>query len=175
MFEKGEYIVYGVTGVCQVMDIVTMESESTAKGRLYYVLHPYYQKAGKIFTPVDNKKMNMRKIIEKEEAYELIDQIPGIESLKVTDDRLCESLYKECIRSCDCRELVKMLKTIYVRMQERLAQGKKITAADERNLKIAEENLYSELSIPLGIPVSQMADYIKERIGFLKECREHIL
>ena len=35
---------------------------------------------------------------------------------------------------------------------------------DERYLKLAEENLYSELSIPLGIPKERMAEYIASRI-----------
>lgn len=41
----------------------------------------------------------------------------------------------------------------------RLKQGKKITATDERYLRMAEGNLYSELSIALGIPESGMEDY----------------
>ena len=47
----------------------------------------------------------------------------------------------------------------------RLKQGKKITATDERYLRMAEGNLYSELSIALGIPESGMEDYIMYQIN----------
>ena len=40
MFEKGEYIVYGTTGVCQVMDITTMKQKEALQTKLYYVLEP---------------------------------------------------------------------------------------------------------------------------------------
>ena len=51
MFEKGDYIVYGTTGVCQIEDITTMDPLQTGSGRLFYVLVPSSQKGGKIFTP----------------------------------------------------------------------------------------------------------------------------
>ena len=72
--------------------------------------------------------------------------------------------YKECIRSCECRELIRIIKTIYIRKKERLSQGKKVTAVDERYLRLAEENLYSELSLLLGIPKNRMEHYITVRM-----------
>ena len=40
MYEKGQYIVYGIRGVCQVADIITIDHPVGPKGRLYYELHP---------------------------------------------------------------------------------------------------------------------------------------
>ena len=51
-----------------------------------------------------------------------------------------------------------------MRKQERLAQGKKTTAMDERYLRLAEENLYSELSLALGVPKEEMEAYITKRM-----------
>ena len=36
MYEKGQYIVYGIRGVCQVADIITIDHPVGPKGRLYY-------------------------------------------------------------------------------------------------------------------------------------------
>ena len=41
MFQKGDYIVYGSTGVCEVMDVTTVEMTGVEKDRLYYILHRY--------------------------------------------------------------------------------------------------------------------------------------
>ncbi|MBD5465586.1 MAG: CarD family transcriptional regulator [Lachnospiraceae bacterium] len=164
MFEKGEYVVYGSKGVCEVVDVTTMDLEGVPKDRLYYVLHPYDQKEGRIFTPVDNEKTVIRRIISKKEADTLIDEIPNIDELWISNDKLRELKYKECIRSCECREWIRIMKTLYQRGQERLASGKKITATDSRYLKQAEENLYSELSISLNIPREQMEQYIADKI-----------
>lgn len=164
MFKTGDYIVYGHCGICKVMGTTTLEIEGIPKNRLYYVLSQDGKTDGKIFTPVNNEKTVMRKILTEEEAEQLIDRIPNVKILDINDDRQREEKYKECIRSCECIELVRIIKTVYVRKQARMKQGKKITSVDEHYLKMAEENLYSELSVLLGIPKSKMEAYITSRI-----------
>ena len=75
MFEKGEYIVYGTTGVCQVMDITTMKQKEALQAKLYYVLEPVSSPGGKILTPVEENKNPMRRIVTREEADRLIQKI----------------------------------------------------------------------------------------------------
>ena len=164
MFKKGEYIVYGTSGVCQVEDITTMDMRGVPADRLFYVLAPSSQKGGKIFTPVDNEKTSMRRVITRDEASRLIDEIPKIEELWISNEKLREAQYKECMRSCDCKEWIKIIKTLYLRKRARSAQGKKITSTDEKYLRMAEEYLYSELEIPLGIPKEKVEEYITGRI-----------
>lgn len=164
MFDRGDYIIYGTSGVCQVEDITTMNMKGIPRDRLYYVLNPSSQKGGKIYTPVDNTKALMRPVLTQEEAARLIDTIPEIEELWITNEKLREEKYKECMRSGDCREWIKIIKTLYMRKRQRTAQGKKITSTDEKYLKMAEDYLYSELEIPLEIPKDQMEQYITERI-----------
>ena len=113
---------------------------------------------------VDNQKTLMRKTLSKEEADELIEEIPSINEIWVDGDKAREEKYKECIRSCDCRELVRIIKTLFLRREERLKAGKKITTTDERYLRLAEDHLYSELSVALEIPVDNMRSYITERV-----------
>ena len=78
MYEKGQYIVYGIRGVCQVADIITIDHPIGPKGRLYYELHPYNQKDGKIVTPVDSEKTITRLLLTRPEAEALIQEIPQI-------------------------------------------------------------------------------------------------
>lgn len=164
MFEKGEYIVYGSKGICEVQDITRLNLEGVSKERLYYVLSPYNQKDSRIFVPVDSNKTVMRRVISQPEAAALIDAIPQIEEISVENDKLREEKYKECMRTCECQEWVRIIKTLYERMQKRLEQGKKVTTTDERYFRMAEENLYLELSMALSIPKAEMVQYIAERI-----------
>ena len=99
-----------------------------------------------------------------EEADQLIEDMPKIEQLWVPDDRQREARYKEAMNTCDYRAWVSIVKTLYIRKQERTAQGKKITALDERYMRTAENELYSELSLTLGIPKDEMEQYIRERL-----------
>lgn len=164
MFEVGEYVVYGSKGVCQITDITHIDISGADKDRLYYVLAPVGDANAKIYAPTDNQKITMRKVISKEEADKLISELPEIELLWVPDDKQREAKYKEVMRTCDYRAWVSIVKTLYLRKKERTAQGKKITALDERYMKAAENELYSELSLTLGIPKDQMENYIKEKI-----------
>lgn len=168
MFGKGELVVYGRNGICEIVDITTMEIEGVPKDKLYYVLVPMKEKGRRIFTPVENKKIIIRRILTCEQALALIDEIPAIEELWICNDKLREATYKECMDSCDCREWIKIIKTMYLRNKERASQGKKITATDEKYLHFAENSLYSELSLALHMKEAEMEDYITKRIDELR-------
>ena len=112
--------------------------------------------------------------ITREEAERLIDEIPFIETLSIENEKFREDSYKKCIRTCECRDLLRIIKTIYVRKQARLSHGKKTTATDERYLKLAEDHLYSEFSMLLDIPKEHMADYIEQRVHQQEEAEEQV-
>lgn len=160
MFEKGEYVVYGTKGICEVREVTTLQLDGTRKDRLYYMLCPLGRKDSKIFVPVDSNKTMMRRVISREEAGNLIRRIPDIQEITLENEKLREETYKQCLRSCDCSELVRVIKTLYVRMNQRVAEGKKVTATDERYFRMAEDSLYSELSLVLDIPQGDMEQYI---------------
>ena len=164
MFEKGQYIIYGIRGVCEVMDITTIDRPGGPQGTLYYVLRPYYHQDSKIVTPVDSDKTVIRPLLTREEALELIDRIQDVQEMEVTEDKQREERYKEALKTCDCRVWVSMIKALYLRRKDRIEQGKKMTDLDERYFKTAEENLYSELALSLGMSRDEMVDYIKERV-----------
>lgn len=164
MYEKGQYIIYGIRGVCEVMDITTVDRPGGPKGKLYYVLRPYYHQDCKIVTPVDSDKTVVRALLTKEEAQALIDRIPDVEEMAVTEDKQREERYKEALKTCDCHVWVSMIKALYLRRKDRLEQGKKMTDLDERYFKTAEENLYSELALSLDMPREDIVDYITARV-----------
>lgn len=169
MFEKGEYIVYGSTGVCEVADITTISRDTAiingiSKNKLYYVLHPYNQNGGRIFTPVDNQKTVMRKLISQEEIEEILDNLQDIEDLWVDDERQREAKYKEAYRSCDCEKWISIIKTCNIHKEQLRERGKKLSAADRKYIKLAEESLFTEFSIPLDIPKEEVKKYIESRV-----------
>ena len=91
VFEKGEYIVYGTTGVCQVMDITTMKQKEATQAKLYYVLEPVSSPGGKILTPVEENKNPMRRIVTREEADRLIEEIRNVKDLQLGDEKQREA------------------------------------------------------------------------------------
>ncbi len=160
MFEVGEYIIYGNSGVCRVDAVGTTELAGMSKDRLFYTLTPVYEKNSRLFTPVDNEKVIMRAVISKEEAYDLLEEIKKIDFLWIQDEKRREESYKEAFRKCDCRELVKIIKAIYFHKEARQAEGKKIPASDDRYFRIAEESLYGELAISFAMDKEKVKAFV---------------
>lgn len=167
MYEIGDLIVYGSNNVCEIIDVGTLDISGIDKGKQYYTLDPVYTKGRTVYTPVDNKKVPMRRILTKEEAVELIESIPSIDTLWVENEKQREEIYKESMKKNECCEWIKVIKTLYLRKKERMAQGKNVTGTDGKYLTIAEENLYGELAIALGIPKDEVEDYIAKRVDAL--------
>lgn len=164
MFNKGEYVIYGNTGVCEIIDISTLDMHGAPKDKLYYILKPVNQDKGKVFTPVDNTKVVIRKLISKEDVEAIIGDIPNIKELLVQDEKQREQAYKECIKSCQCRQLISLIKTIYYRKERRLHEGKKLSATDEKYFKLAQNNLNTEFAISLKLSVDEMEHYILNKV-----------
>ena len=135
------------------------------KEREYYILKPLYMAGSTVYVPVDSPKESMRKVLEREEAEKLIQAIPNIPLLVITNDKFSEQAYRECIKTNDCEDLVKIIKTIYMRKQKRIQAGRKVTAVDAKYFHMAEENLYGELAVALNISRKEVEGYIVEAIG----------
>ena len=65
----------------------------------------------------------------------------------------------------DRKELVKMIKTLYLYRQKQQAAGKKIHVCDEHFLKEAERILYDEFAFVLRIDREKILDYIIGQVG----------
>lgn len=159
MYKNGEYVIYGSKGVCQVGEVTTLKLDNIPKDRQYYVLFPK-NNGGKIYVPVDTAGTKMRKLITKDEAEKLINRIPTIEPIEISNEKLLEETYKKCIRSNECIEWIRLIKCIYSRRQLRLSEGKKISTIDERYMHMAEDVLYLELGTVLNMQKEQVLEYI---------------
>ena len=165
MFKPADRIIYGTNGVCEVVEITTLNMSGVPSDKKYYVLRPWYHPEHKVFTPIDNQKVVMRPVMTKKEALTLIDEIPQIPQLIVEYERMREECYKQAIRGGDCRTIISLIKALYLRSRERESQGRKATATDTRYFMMAEDNLHSELAISLNIPKEEVKEYIGEKLG----------
>ena len=164
MYELGDYIIYGNHGVCRVEEIGSLDISGVDKSIECYTLQPVFSKASTLYTPVDNDKVSMRKVITNDEALALIKQIPDTPLLWIENDKQREEAYKVALRDRDCIDWVKIIKTLFVRKQERVSQGKKLTFTDEKYLGIAQDLLYGELSIAMDMDKEEIENLVVERL-----------
>jgi len=164
MFHINDLIIYGSSGICRIEAIGTPGIDGIDANKQYYILVPINSKRSVIYTPVDNQKVTMRSIISYERAQELIDSIPLIPTIEICNSKFTDEKYKNAINSQDCEELIKVIKTIYIKQHDKNNEGKKPSQMDERYMRQAEDLLYSELAIVLDMPKDKMKNYIELRV-----------
>ncbi|MDO5292331.1 MAG: CarD family transcriptional regulator [bacterium] len=163
MFNIGEYVVCNNGGVCQVEDIKTINMDGVSKERLYYVLSPINQGKNRVFIPYDNPKAIIRKVMSKEDATSLIEEMPDIKELVVDNQKFSEKKYKEILRNSDGSELFSMVKMLSNQKKQRMDDKRGLVAIDEKYLKIAKERLCFELALALGITKEEVEKTITSR------------
>ena len=137
MYQAGDYIVYGTSGVCRVDEVKPSPFEDEAD-RQYYTLTPVTV-TETIYIPVDSPVF-MRPVISREQAETLVRDIPNIEVDHFTSHsmRLSSEHYQEVLQSHDCGDLVQLIKTVYAKSRR---SGRRLSQVDQRYRKRAEELL----------------------------------
>ena len=171
MYQPGDLIIYGGEGVCRVESVGPLALSDVKSDKLYYTLQPLYR-SETVFAPVEGKVF-MRPVIDREEAEALVRAIPDIEEsrLEGRNLRMAGEYYQKMMGSHNCAALVQLIKTIYVRQQSAQAAGRKGGQVDERYRRRAEDTLYGELAVALGIPKDEVEVYIYKEIEKQKAAR----
>lgn len=173
MYQTGDLILYGGTGVCRVKDVITKKPGRTDPERQYYVLAPLYQ-TGTITTPVDNDKVLTRPVITRDQAIDLIDQIPTIQVEAYHNQNLqqLENHYRAEMNALDCLSLLRLTMSTYRKKIEREGKKLKFGAVDRRYMERAEDLLYGELAVALGITRDSVQDFIAQRLQTIGAAAE---
>ena len=167
-FKTDDLIIYGASGVCLVKDICVPDINWIDTTKKYYKLEQVYNKGNIIYSPVDNSKTVMRKILSKEETEELIMQIPSIKTFWVEDRKMREEECKKALSTYNCYELVRIIKTLYLGKEAQVRQKKAVSQVDTRYLNMAADLLHGELAFPLEMPKEQVEGYIIEQVRRLE-------
>lgn len=160
MYNVGDYVVYK-RDVCKVIDY----KEKHIRNIDYYLLRPIYDETLKIDVPVNSSFL--RRIISKDKASAIIDDIPNIEVIDV-NDKLMESEYRRILKEDDLYGLIKIIKTTYLRNKDRIDNKRKISEKDDSYFKLAEKYLYGELAVAFEMSYDDMKDYIINRVNDLE-------
>ena len=157
MFQPGEFVVYGSSGVCRVVQVGALEGRAADPNRLF--------ESERIYTPVDSGVF-MRPAMTREQAQELIHEIPSIRA-EICTERNPTTLrvhYEASLQSHECRRLISLIKGIRRKGEETEKKGRKMGQVDQRYRKKAESLLHGELAIALGMSQEEVAEYIRKTV-----------
>lgn len=164
MYQVGELLVYGVHGVCRVLD----EEQRTVdrKKVTYQVLEPIGQEGAKFLVPTHNAAAmaKLRPMLKKEELESLLES-PGIrEEVWIADENRRKQLYRELIGSGDRERLLAMIQLILRHKEEQLAAGRKCHLCDDNFLRDAEKLIIGEISVVMEVNSEAAKTFLREKL-----------
>ena len=158
MYKINDYLIYG-KDVCQVKGIELKKYND----KDYYLLIPVNDDTLKLEVPVEDPQNKIRDLIKKEELKKLINKIPDIETVDV-EEKYLESEYKKLLASGDEEDLVKVIKTTYLRNKKREDNNKRKAEIDSIYFREAENTLYARVSAILGMSIDEAKTYFIQKI-----------
>lgn len=158
MFNKNDMVIYK-GDVCKIIDI----KNNSFSNKMCYMLVPLYDESLTISVPVENENGYLKNILSKKEVLDLIRKIPKIKVLDV-DSKLIENEYKNLFRSGNHEDLIKIIKTTYLRNKKRIECKRSIGEKDKEYFEKAERKLYGEFSIVLGMSVDDVRKFIVKTV-----------
>ena len=165
MFQVGEHIVYGINGICRVAEVGPSPYDKTDPRTFYLLIPVNNPMSSTIYTPVDNERVPMRRLMTKEEIEALITAMPEIETLTVPVEKQRREIYRTVIGGLRPEGYVQVIKTVRRRRAELTAARKHFPVTDLEYGRLAKHLLCSECAHVLGMSEDEADAYIAGRIG----------
>jgi CarD family transcriptional regulator len=161
-YSVGDYVVYGVNGVCKFDRI---ESKNfSGKEERYCILLPIDSKSSTYYVEEEKLPDRVRKVMTEPEILALIDSMPDIPDEWDDDNNQRKSDYREVLQSGDFRRLIGLTRALYGFREKQRKHNKKLPVADDKSMKAAENILYSEFAFVLKIPYESVESFITDRL-----------
>jgi CarD family transcriptional regulator len=113
----------------------------------------------KIILSKNNSEI-VRSVASKEDILEAIDRVGFIPTIQAQNDKIRRMLYEDSMKKYKEIEWIKIIKSIYFRKKDgRLMPG------EEECAQRAKSYLHGEISVVLGIQVSEVENYISTAVS----------
>lgn len=165
MFQCGDQVLYGIHGVCRIVDLETRKVDR--KMIEYYVLEPVDQTGARFYIPTQNASAvsKLRPIITRNELDALLRSGDASTDAWIADENQRKQYYRELITSGDRAALVQMVHTLHKHKEQQALAGRKFHLCDENFLRDAEKLLNMEFSLVLNIPQEEVGNYVQNAIS----------
>lgn len=146
MFQVGDMVRYGQSGVCRIEEI--REMDVAGASQRYFVLTPLFKTGSLVYVPVENRELvdKMLPPMTRDDVEEILERVANMAAEWIRDFRRRSEFAKKALSSGDRAEALYLVKCIYAHKREALGQGARIHTTDDYFLKDAENLIYSEIA-----------------------------
>ena len=165
MYKVDDMVMYGSFGMCKVTAIE--KRDFTGEEQEYYILKHTSSEKNTFYVPLSNESAlsNMHYVCSKAEVDELISHMNSEGLIWIDNDNKRKEEYSRIIKDADKHEIIRLIKTLYLRRKELAESGKKLRSTDENYLSLAENMLFEEFAFALDIDRSEVVEYIEKHIA----------
>jgi len=101
----------------------------------------------------------VREVSTKEELSELMERMPYIQTIQAPNGKVRRELYELSMKKYDDVEWVKVIKSVYLRMEDRRYED-----FEPRYMEKAKEYLYGEIAVRFELPTDEVEQFVNETI-----------
>lgn len=169
MYRKDQLVFYGNTGVCRVAGVAPLPQHKDS--RLYYTLIPLFSPFSETIQVSISSRAFIRPLISAAEARTFLDNVSDVYAapFRSRDHKETVSHYNQILNTHNCMQYLRLIKSIYLKMDENARMGKHISQTEQRYLKQAETLLFGELAAALGKDPSEIRMEVQQRLAEEKQ------
>jgi CarD family transcriptional regulator len=165
MYEKGELIYYGNTGVYRVEDIGPLNHIRGCDPEKKYYKLSSIRRGEVTYVPVDTG-LFMRPVLTQREAETLLEQVNELAERRCDsrEPRVLRAHYQEMLDAHCSAELFRLIKSVNAKGRRLAAQGKRLGKTDQEYKKRAEALLGEELAVALEVPLDSAQRLVSQAL-----------
>lgn len=171
MFQIGESVVYGTTGVCTISAIGPLSMHGVDRKKQYYTLQPVYQE-GAVYVPAEGVLNKMRYPLSGQEAEQLLQRIPDIAPCEIDHFNYKQrtDAFSAALHQNSCDSLVGIIKA--VERKKRRFREKQQYNVDNNFMKRAMNLLCGELSFAMGLSLEETRQRVEQAIHTRSQAQQ---
>ena len=161
MFEVGQWVMYGIHGVCRVAG--TEKQLVNRKRAEFLVLEPLSKAESKFYLPLGNPTAlaKLKPVLTVEELKALLGNPEVREDHWIDEESRRKMYYKELIARGDRKEILQTICSLYRYKAAQMEAGKKFHLCDDNFLRDAEKLMSSDIALVLEMTMEQARDYLR--------------
>ena len=166
MYQVGQKVVYGIHGVCELMDI---EIKTVDRKKIsYFVLTPADQPGARFYVPAENPVVlaKLSPLLTEQALEELVSSVDRSKSAWIEDENRRKLRFRELIGSGDRKAILDMVAALHIHRKELEQKGKKFHLCDESFLHDGEKLLCSEIAFVLDVSKQEAEKWLYKHFDF---------
>lgn len=162
MFKKDEYVVHPFAGICKIREIEDIKMEQIT--RSCYIVQPLSNEKLVIKIPVNSNKSNLRPVISKQKAIEVIDSFHDGSDSESLSGRYIYKANMPVIESGDVIEIAKISKSLMEKKYRQKQIQKKLSIDEEKLLVLTQKLLFTEIGYVMNVSNEEIENCIVDKM-----------